>query len=142
MEADIDGVVISNISIEDADVPIFIRLGNRARSMATATPGSLKNISIQNVTATGAALTSSITGVEGGRVQNVIIDGFTVTAKGAGGLRALDDVPEVPGKYPLGRMFWGASSARAVRQARGRTHRAEYEGPRDTTRPASVIHRG
>ena len=103
--ADIDGVVISNISIEDADVPIFIRLGNRGRSIPTATPGSLRNISIHNVTATGAALTSSITGVEGGRIQNVIIDGFTVTAKGTGALRALDDVPEVPGKYPLGRMF-------------------------------------
>jgi hypothetical protein len=103
--ASIDGVVISNISIEDADVPIFIRVGNRGRSMPSATPGSLKNISIHNVTATGAALTSSITGVEGGRVQNVIIDGFTVTARGGGAVRTLDDVPEVPGKYPLGRMF-------------------------------------
>jgi polygalacturonase len=103
--ANVDGIVISNISIEDADVPVFIRVGNRARSMMTASPGSLKNISIQNVTATGAALTSSITGVEGGRVQNVIIDGFTVTAKGGGALRTLDDVPEAPGTYPLGRMF-------------------------------------
>ena len=102
--ANIDGVVISNISIEDARAPIFIRVGNRARSMATATPGSLKNISIQNVTATGATLTSSITGVEGGRVQDVIIDGFTVTAKG-GGARGTLDVPEVPAKYPGGDMF-------------------------------------
>jgi hypothetical protein len=102
--ANIDGVVISNISIEDARAPIFIRLGNRARSMGTATPGSLKNVSIQNVTAIGADLPSSITGVAGGRVQDVMIDGLTVTAKG-GGTPGTLDVPEVPAKYPESNMF-------------------------------------
>src|ERR1700722_6655889 len=102
--ANIDGVVISNISIEDARAPIFIRIGNRARSMATATPGSLKNISIQNVTAIGADLPSSITGVAGGRVQDVIIDGLTVTVKG-GGTPGTLDVPEVLAKYPESTMF-------------------------------------
>ncbi|MBV8821005.1 MAG: hypothetical protein JO022_21785, partial [Acidobacteriaceae bacterium] len=67
-------------------------------------PGSIKNVSIQNVTATGANLTSSITGVEGGRVQDVIIDGFTLTAKGGGAVKDID-VPEVPAKYPDGDMF-------------------------------------
>ena len=102
--AAIDGVVISNISIEDARAPIFIRLGNRARSMATATPGSLKNISIQNVTAMGADLPSSITGVAGGHVQDVMIDGLTVTVKGGGATGTLD-VPEVLAKYPESTMF-------------------------------------
>lgn len=102
--ANIDGVVISNISIEDARAPIFIRVGNRGRSMDKIAPGSLKNVSIQNVTATGANLTSSITGVEGGRVQDVVIDGFTVTAKGGSGRRDLE-VPEVAAKYPDGDMF-------------------------------------
>jgi polygalacturonase len=102
--ANIDGVVISNISIEDARAPIFIRIGNRARSMATATPGSLKNISIQNVTAIGADLPSSITGIARGRVQDVNIDGLTVTAKG-GRTPGTLDVPEVPTKYPESNMF-------------------------------------
>ncbi|HEY3837808.1 MAG TPA: glycosyl hydrolase family 28-related protein [Bryobacteraceae bacterium] len=102
--ANIEGVVISNVSIEDARAPIFIRLGNRARSMEKPAPGSIRNVSIQNVTATGADLTSSITGVEGGRVQDVLIDGFTVTANGGGGRRELE-VPEVPQKYPDGDMF-------------------------------------
>jgi hypothetical protein len=100
----VDGVVISNISIEYARAPIFIRVGNRARSMATPAPGSLKNISIQNVTATGADLASSITGVEGGRVRDVLIDGLMVTAKGAGARRDLE-VPEVVTKYPESTMF-------------------------------------
>jgi hypothetical protein len=100
----VDGIVISNISIEDARAPIFIRVGNRARSMAAPAPGSLKNVSIQNVTATGADLASSITGVEGGRVRDVIIDGLMVTAKGGGARRDLE-VPEVVTKYPESTMF-------------------------------------
>lgn len=102
--ANIDGVVVSNISIEDARAPIFIRLGNRGRSMDKIAAGTLKNISIQNVTATGADLTSSITGIDAGRIQDVLIDGFTLTAKGGGARRDLD-VPEVPTKYPDGDMF-------------------------------------
>jgi polygalacturonase len=102
--ANIESVVISNISIEDARAPIFIRIGNRARSMTTAAPGSLKNISIQNVTAKGADLPSSITGVAGGRVQDVTIDGLSVTVKG-GGTPGTLDVPEVVTKYPESTMF-------------------------------------
>jgi len=102
--ANIDGVVISNISIEDARAPIFIRLGNRGRSMAKPAPGSIRNILIQNVTATNVELASSITGVEGGRVENVVINGLAVTA--AGGVAAHElDVPEIPSKYPDADMF-------------------------------------
>ncbi len=97
--ANIDGVVVSNISMEDVIAPIFIRLGNRGRGMDKPAPGSIKNISIQNVVARRAALASTVTGVEGGRVQNVTIDGLNVTA--AGGIAAREiDVPEVPAKYP------------------------------------------
>src|SRR5437763_5109238 len=75
--ANIEGVVISNISIEDALTPIFIRLGSRGRAMDKPTAGSIRNISIQNVTAIGSSIASSITGVDGGRVQDVVIDGLT-----------------------------------------------------------------
>jgi polygalacturonase len=102
--ANIDGVVISNISIEDALAAIFIRLGGRGRSMAKAAPGSLRNVLIRNVTATNASLASSITGVENGRVENVTIAGLALTMNGGGALRGLD-VPEVPTKYPDATMF-------------------------------------
>ncbi|MEO7145661.1 MAG: hypothetical protein ABI165_19375, partial [Bryobacteraceae bacterium] len=102
--ANIDGVVVSNMSIEDALAPIFIRLGSRARSMAKPSPGSIRNILIRNVTAANVALASSITGVENGRVENVTIDGLTVTA--AGGVAAPElEAPEVPTKYPDANMF-------------------------------------
>jgi polygalacturonase len=56
----IDGVVISNISMRDVHSPIFIRLGNRARGLDPMTPGSIENVSIQNVVAVRASLASSI----------------------------------------------------------------------------------
>ena len=102
--ANIDGVVISNISMEDVVAPIFIRLGTRGRGMHKPAPGSIKNVSIQNVVARGASLASSITGVDGGRVENVTIDGLNVTANGGVAARQLD-IPEVPDKYPDPDMF-------------------------------------
>jgi hypothetical protein len=62
-------------------------------------PGSIRNISIHNVIARRAMLASTITGIDAGRVQNVTIDDFNVTA--VGGVAARDlNVPEVPAKYP------------------------------------------
>jgi hypothetical protein len=120
--------------------PIFIRLGNRGRGMDKPAPGSLKNISIQNVVAHGASLASSITGVENGRVQNVTIDGLNVT--GAGGVAARDlNVPEAAAKYPDPDLF-GELPALALygRHVDGLTlrnvkvHAAEPDG-----RPAFVL---
>lgn len=102
--ANIDGVVVSNISMEDVISPIFIRLGARGRGMDKPVPGSIRNVSIQNVVARRATLPSSITGVNEGHVQNVTIDGLHVTAMG--GVAARDpNVPEVPAKYPEADMF-------------------------------------
>jgi len=97
--ANIDGVVISNISMEDVISPIFIRLGARGRGMDKPAPGSIRNISISNIIARRAMLASTITGIEAGHVQNVTIDGFNVTAMGGVAARDLN-VPEVPAKYP------------------------------------------
>jgi len=102
--ANIDGVVVSNISMEDVISPIFIRLGARGRGMDKAAPGSIRNISIQNVIARRAMLASTITGIETGRVQNVSIDGFNVTAMGGVAARELN-VAEAPAKYPDPDMF-------------------------------------
>ena len=102
--ANIDGVVISNISMEDVVAPIFIRLGTRGRGMPKPAPGSIKNVSIQNVVARGASLASSITGVDAGHVENVTVDGLNVTGNGGVAARQLD-IPEVPDKYPDPDMF-------------------------------------
>jgi polygalacturonase len=100
----IDGVTVSNISMEDVMAPVFIRLGSRGRGMEKPAPGSIQNISIQNVVARGASLASSITGLPDGHVRNVSIDGLNVTE--VGGIAARDvEVPEGPTKYPDPDMF-------------------------------------
>jgi polygalacturonase len=100
----IDGVTVSNISMEDVMAPVFIRLGSRGRGMEKPAPGSIRNISIQNVVARGASLASSITGLPDGHVRNVSIDGLNVTE--VGGIAARDvEVPEGPTKYPDPDMF-------------------------------------
>ena len=100
----IDGLAVSNISMEDVMSPVFIRLGSRGRGMEKPAPGSIRNVSIQNVVSRGASLASSITGLPDGRVQNVTIDGLNVTANG--GVAARDvDLPEAPTKYPDPDMF-------------------------------------
>jgi hypothetical protein len=102
--AHVDGVVVSNISMEDAMAPIFIRLGVRGRGTDKPAPGSLEDVMIQNVTAKGASLASSITGTPETRVRDVTIDGFTSTSVGGSASRDLD-VPELLDKYPSGDMF-------------------------------------
>jgi polygalacturonase len=100
----IDGLALSNISMEDVMSPIFIRLGARGRGMEKPAPGSIRNISIRNVIARRATLASTITGVDGGYVENVTIDGLNVTTIGGGAARDLR-VADLPSKYPEPDMF-------------------------------------
>jgi hypothetical protein len=138
--ANIDGVVISNISMEDVMSPIFIRLGSRGRGMDKPGPGSIQNISIQNVVARGASLASSITGVEDGRVRNVIVDGLNVTGTGGIPARALS-VPEAPTKYPDPDMFGELPSlALYARHVDGLTLRnIKVQAAEPDGRPAMVL---
>jgi hypothetical protein len=102
--AHIENVVIDNISMEDASVPLFLRLSNRGRGSDPGVPGSIENISIGNIEAAGATLTSSITGIPGAAIRDVRIKSFTVTA--IGGVAKNDaEVPELPQKDPDSTMF-------------------------------------
>lgn len=102
--AHIENVVIDNISMQDAMVPLFIRLNNRGRGADPPVPGSIENISIGNIEATGATLTSSITGIPGAVIRDVRIQGFNVTATG-GALKSDAEVPELPQRDPDSTMF-------------------------------------
>lgn len=108
----LDGVVISNVSIEGTLVPLFVRLGNRARKhRVDATEpavGVLRNVRIENLQVRGAGdIGSSITGLPGYRVENVTLRGVHVELAAAG--MATDvgrKVPERENSYPEGKM-WG-----------------------------------
>lgn len=57
----VDGVVVSNIRMQNVRAPIFVRLGQRTKKEGTF----LRNVLIEGVDATGSIVTSSITGVPG-----------------------------------------------------------------------------
>src|SRR5437867_11104956 len=120
----IDGIVVSNLNMQGVYNPIFIRHGNRGRGLTPPTPGSLENVSITNVIATGSVMTSSITGLPGFPVRHVNLDNVQPTMKGGEDKVRDLDVPEVPEKYPESGMF-GALRAYGLysRHVEGRTIR-------------------
>jgi hypothetical protein len=116
----IDGLVISGIQIQDARAPLFIRRGNRANRVVTDKAG-LRGVLIDGVHATGAILTSSITGIPGMYVEDVRLTNFHVDTVMPGNKEWLTPpVPEVSGGYPESRMFgWLPASGLYCRHVRG-----------------------
>jgi polygalacturonase len=112
-----DRVSVSDITIKGVSVPIFIRLGNRARyKPATIKPGvgTLQNITLRNITARGCStIGCSITGQPGHPVRNIILENIQLGFEGGEGKDALaKPVQERPTSYPESTMFgalpaWG-----------------------------------
>lgn len=109
--AEMNGVHISNIIMDGAAVPLFIRLGNRARGYDASLPapavGSIQNITISNITAFNAQdYGSSITGIPGFPVKNVTLENIRFYYSGGGTLTdASVTVPEKERSYPEATMF-------------------------------------
>ena len=98
-----EDVVISDLTMEDVQTPLFIRLGRRK----TSEKSYLKDVLIKNITASSASyVASSITGVPGLRVDNVEIRDIDFKLKGGGKVSdTMVEVPEVEKAYPENRMF-------------------------------------
>jgi hypothetical protein len=105
----VDSVVISNVSMQRVRTPIFVRLGARRKSADR--PSFLRGVMIDNVHATGAILTSSITGIPGADVQDVALSNIRIET-GEGGKQEWIDrkIPEQIPAYPEARMFGRLSS--------------------------------
>ncbi|WP_225979823.1 FAD-dependent oxidoreductase [Pseudobacter ginsenosidimutans] len=96
-----DGVSITNITIEGTDCPLYVRLGNRARKHTAAAPeppvGRMRNIVISNVVAYNTGnYCSSITGIPGHFVENLSLSNIQFLHRG--GLQAgayIDDMSKV-----------------------------------------------
>jgi hypothetical protein len=106
-----DGIAISNISIVGQRVPIFIRLGNRARPLAPVAEkpsmGSLRNVVLSNIVSTQTGhIGCSITGLPGYPVENVTLDNIRIEyGGGVRNDRIEPSVPELPEEYPESGMF-------------------------------------
>lgn len=98
-----EDVIISDLTMEDVQTPVFIRLGRRK----TTENSYLKDVLIKNITASSVSyVASSITGVPGLRVENVEIRDVDFKLKGGGKVADTKvEVPEVEDAYPENRMF-------------------------------------
>lgn len=108
-------VAVSNLVIQGVEVPIFVRLGQRgygwlppgAKVEPTTTVGSIKDLSLANIVATGVGKTGcSIVGLPGHRIENVTLSNVTIRAEGGGKPEWSDaKIEELPDKYPESIMF-------------------------------------
>ncbi len=92
--ANVDGVVVSNITMVDCRAPIFLRLGNRGRDMPTPAPGTLRNVCLSNLVASRGTICAAISGIPGHPVQNVICSNLQFSY--AGGIRYCPPDTEIP----------------------------------------------
>ena len=98
----VDGVVISNIRMQNVRAPIFIRLGARQPREGTF----LRNVLIHNVDVTGAIITSSITGVLGFRPSDITVSDCRIRTVEQGQSEWVRrNIPEVANKYPEASMM-------------------------------------
>ena len=104
--SNIAGIAVSNISMKNVRAPIFLRLGNRGRDQATPVPGTLKDVVISNIIATGAEHTCALSGLPNHPIEDVQLENIRITYKGGGSLEQTKiKVPEQVAKYPDARMF-------------------------------------
>lgn len=97
-----DQISISNISMRGVQTPIFMRLGTRKNPT-----GSLKNVLISNILATThSKMSSSIVGVPGFYIENVVLRDVIFNCQGGGTQEeTIRIVPENESTYPENRMF-------------------------------------
>lgn len=107
----LENVTIDNLVIEGPQVPLFIRLGNRARKhIDDAAPppiGILRNINISNIIATSAdTIGCALTGIPGARIENISLSNIFMETNGGGSAAdMLKKVEEKEKDYPEANMF-------------------------------------
>ena len=106
-----DGVVVSGLTMRGVGTPIFLRLGHRARpfkkDMEPPGVGTMRNISISHIRATGAGPTGcALSGLPGHAIENVTLEDVHLVFAGGGKREETDRaVPEKPSSYPEFNMF-------------------------------------
>lgn len=105
-----DGVTVSNIIIKDARNALFIRLGargNRIHGEEAPGKGSMRNIIIENIQASGIGNWGcSITGLPDQVIHNLKLSNIRLQFKGGGTLEdAQRVIPEKPRSYPNSNMY-------------------------------------
>ncbi|AUP80541.1 glycoside hydrolase family 28 protein [Flavivirga eckloniae] len=105
-------VTIDSIDMDNVDMPIFIRLGERLRTYRNAEKqevGSIDNIVIKNINATTRSLENSrvsspsgifITGTPNHKISSVLLENISITLPGSEENLILKEVEEQETAYP------------------------------------------
>ncbi len=107
----LEDLLINNVRIDSAITPIFLRLGDRARTyyegQPRPRPGIFRNVVISNVIADDAGeFGCSITGLPGHPIENVALSNIRIGFSGGGTAADLSlDIPELPAMYPDAERF-------------------------------------
>ena len=97
----LEQVVVTGITMKNVRAPIFVRLGERGRGQATPAAGTLSHVTISSLVATGAEWTSSIMGVPGRDVSDIVLSDVRISGKGGGDIGLVARaVAERERKYP------------------------------------------
>ncbi len=102
----LEHVSVSNIRMKNIRSPFFVRRARRGRGQEVPTPGALRDVTIENVTATGASGTGSLLGIPGHPVTRVTLRNIHVTARGGEKADAVTlNIPEMERMYPDAYLF-------------------------------------
>jgi polygalacturonase len=110
--ANIHDVLIERMQVEDADTPIFLRLGARGRTFrpedVARPPGTLSNVVIRDMAVNHARrIGILISGIPGHFIENVTLEKITITMSGELETQLPPQPPENSAAYPEVRMFGG-----------------------------------
>ena len=130
----VDGGILENVEVSrvvalETESPIFIRLGNRARSYSKDVKiehiGQIRDVRLSDIRVTHAGPTgSSITGLAGHPVENVALENISIVQKGGVEEPVAAPADEKIAAYPEATM-WGLLPARGfyINHARNITFR-------------------
>jgi polygalacturonase len=101
----VEDVRISDLTVTDADVPIFVRLGARGRGQKPGPiPGAIRDVTIRGLTATGATDACTISGIPGHAIERLTLEDVHVTVTPMSS-PPVESVPELEAEYPQAGMF-------------------------------------
>ena len=106
----LENVSVTNVDIQGVSVPIFLRLGNRARPYGSKTKpgiGTFRNVRLTNITAQGtSAIGCAIAGLPGHPIENVTLTNVRLGFEGGGTLKDTQRaIGERETSYPESTMF-------------------------------------
>jgi polygalacturonase len=145
--ANIHDVLVERMQVDDADTPIFLRLGARGRTFrpgdVARPPGTLSNVVIRNIDVKHARrIGILISGIPGHVIEDVTLDRIAITMSGELDTQVPAQPAENPAAYPEVRMFGGNLPAFGVygRHLRSlRMRQVAVTGIAGDTRPEQLL---